>query len=126
MPLLSLALLTAGFGCLLAAWFFSRPAGRKDPDVKLCRGILSKIEKLPASYMLTVSFSSPEGTILHHQEQVQQSTAWYTGMPLLIQLCYKEKNMEVLQVQTFQQAYGKAFVFLLLGMLLIIGGTSLL
>lgn len=77
-------------------------------------------------YIITVSFSSPEGTIFHHAEEAQQSSSWYEGKPLLVRYSYEEKKLNVLHIQTYQQAYGKTFAFLMGGIFLIITGSLLL
>lgn len=126
---MSMVLVGAGFACLLAGWILSRGVKRKGVDERLCRGITSKIRKGKSHsdpYILTVSFSSPEGTIYHFEQEVMQSSEWYEGMPLLVRYSYHKKSLNVLQVQTYQEAYGKTFGLLMGGMLLIIAGFLLL
>lgn len=129
MQILSMVLVGVGFCCLLAGWIFSRAVKRKGLHERLCRGILSKIKKGNNNsdpHILTVSFSSPEGTIFHYTEKVQQRSSWYEGMPLLVRYSYEEKKLNVLRIQTYQEAYGKPFTFLMGGILLIIAGSLLL
>lgn len=124
-----MVLVGIGFCCLLADWMFSRAVKRKGMHERLCRGIISKVKKgnsNSGTYILTVSFSSPEGTIFHYTEEAQQRSSWYEGMPLLVRYSYEEKKLNVLRVQTYQEAYGKPFTFLMVGILLIIAGSLLL
>ena len=107
----------------------SRSGYAKKPGIRRSRGIISEIEPGKHSYLLSISFSSPEGTIYKHKATVEKSSAWYEGMPLLVCFFYHEKyhekRLEVLEVKTYGQAYGKGFFLLLAGIILVICGTVL-
>lgn len=130
MPLFSSLLVGAGLLCILAGWLMSRSGYAKKPGIRRSRAIISEIEPGKDTCLLSVSFSSPEGTIFRHRVSVEKSAAWYEGMPLLVYFYYHgkhshEKRIEVLDVQTYGQAYGKGFVCLLSGIILVICGTVL-
>lgn len=124
-PFLSSLLVSAGLLCILGGWLMSRSGYAKKPGLRRSRGIISAIEAGENSCLLSISLSSPEGTIYTHKASVENSTAWYEGMPLLVCFLYHEKRIEVLEVKTYGQAYGKGFICLLAGIILVICGTLL-
>lgn len=125
----SLLFVATGICFLAAAYYFSHYKYSK-PGTELARGLVTRANKIPEGkincFILSVTFTRRSGEPVHFQETKKPEENWYAGMPVLVLYTHSAEKIKIIKVLSFRQAYAKAFILSLAGILCIVIGASLL